>query len=217
MTSTEKNNIIIADDHQMIIDGIKSMLASGTGYEVVEEAANGQEAIDKIDANPGRYHVLITDISMALLSGIDLCRIVKDKYPHLKVLILSMYNSAPMVKEAVSAEADGFILKNSGRDELLQALHRITNGGTWYAEELLPVIYNQIQQENKQRQLTAILTDREREVLQLIVAEYTSEEIARKLSISKKTVDNHRAHLLEKTGCKSTIGLVKYALENEIT
>lgn len=209
-------NIIIADDHQLVVDGIKSMLASESQYVFVAEANNGQQALQQIGAEPDRFHILITDISMPVLSGTDLCRKVKQGHPHIKVLILSMYNSATVVKEAVAAEADGYILKNTGKEEFLTALHRISDGGTFFTQDILPILYNQYRKEKSQDQQLANLSQREREVLALIVKEHTSEEIAGKLFISKKTVDNHRANLLEKTGSKSTIGLVKYAIKNGI-
>src|SRR5690554_5019603 len=173
MNTTHK--IIIADDHQIVIDGIKSML-SDTQYLVTAEACNGQEAIHKISIAPNDFDILVTDISMPLLSGTDLCRMIKHSYPNIKVLILSMYSSAPMVKEAVTAEADGFMLKNSGKDDLLNALYKIVNDGMYYSDEIIPVILNQIEKEKKQKESTSVLTDREREIVALIVKEYTSEE-----------------------------------------
>lgn len=214
MNSTEHVGIFIADDHQIIIDGIKSMLIDNPQLNIAGEALDGQEALDKISSNPKGYHVLITDVSMPLLSGVELCKSVKDMFPHIKVLFLSMYSNAQMIKECIAAEADGYILKNAGRDELLKALHRINNDGTYYSETILPIIYNQLSKEREQKQSLSALSDREVEILKLIVLEFTSEEIGSKLSISKKTVDNHRANILDKTRNKSTIGLVKYALKN---
>lgn len=214
MEITKPLSILIADDHQMIVDGIKSMLASERRYEIKGEAANGQAALAMIAAHPEQFDLLITDISMPLLSGIDLCKMVKSQYPHIQVLVLSMYSSVPAVKEAITAEADGYILKNSGKDELLQALHRITDGGTYFSQDVLPIIYTQYKREKQQDEQLTTLSPREKEILQLIVKEHTSEEIAEKLFISKKTVDNHRQNILTKCNCKSTIGLVKFALKN---
>ncbi len=206
-------NILIADDHQMVIDGIKSMLASNADYHVAGEAINGQAALDIIASKPEAFDLLLTDISMPLLSGTELCRMVKSQFPHVQVLVLSMYNNAPAVKEAVMAEADGYILKNAGRDELLNALHRITNGGTYFSQDIVPIIYNQYQKQKVQDEELHALTAREKEILGLIVKELTSEEIGKKLFISKKTVDNHRQNLFIKCNCKSTVGLVKYAIK----
>ena len=211
---TEPINVIIADDHQMVIDGIKSMLQNDTNYHFVAEANNGQAAYELITASPQNFNLLITDISMPLLTGTQLCKMIKNQYPHIQVLILSMYNNAPAVKEAVMAEADGYILKNSGRSELLQALHRISSGGTYFSQDIVPIIYNQYNKQKVQDEQLSQLTTREKEVLSLIVKEFTSEEIADKLCISKKTIDNHRQHLLEKTNCKSTVGLVKFAIKS---
>ena len=210
----DKINVLIADDHQMVIDGLKSLLSADDRYHVVDEANNGQVAYEIIAAKPHDVQFLLTDISMPLLTGTQLCRMVKDKYPHIQVLILSMYNNAPAVKEAVMAEADGYILKNAGRGELLQAMHRITSGGTYFSQDIVPIIYGQYHKQKIQDEQLSQLSAREREVLSLIVKELTSEEIGEKLFISKKTVDNHRQNLLEKTGCKSTVGLVKFAIKN---
>ena len=109
-------NILVADDHQMMLDGIKDMLAKSHDYNIVAEANNGQAAYEIIVANPDKFQVLLTDISMPLLTGTELCRMVKNEFPHIQVLILSMYNNAAAVKGAVLSEADGYILKNAGRD-----------------------------------------------------------------------------------------------------
>lgn len=215
MSSTSPTlNILIADDHQMVIDGLKSMLLHKPEYIIAGEATNGQAALELITANPSAYNMLITDISMPLLSGTELCKMVKNQFNHIQVLILSMYNNTQAVKEAVNAEADGYILKNSGQTELLVALHRIANDGTYFSQDIVPIIYNQYQKQKTQEEQLKQLSTREKEILTLITNEHTSEEIADKLFISKKTVDNHRQHLLEKCNCRSTVGLVKYAIKN---
>lgn len=207
-------SLLIADDHQMIIDGIKSMLAPSDRYAVNGEANHGAEAFSMIEQNPGHYDILITDISMPVMNGTELCQKVKERYPHIKVLILSMYNSTAVVKEAILAEADGYILKNTGKEEFLSALHRISQDGTYFSQEIVPLIYRQYHKEQQQSTVAAQLSAREKEVLALIVKECTSEEIAQKLFISKKTVDTHRAHLLEKSNSRSTVGLVRFAIKN---
>ena len=136
-------NVIIADDHQMVIDGIKSMLLHDTTYQIIAEANNGQAAYELITVHAQNFQLLITDISMPLLTGPQLCKMIKSQYPHIQVLILSMYNNVPAVKEAVMAEADGYILKNAGRTELLQALHRISNGGTYFFK-IIPRCFKRI-------------------------------------------------------------------------
>jgi two-component system nitrate/nitrite response regulator NarL len=210
----EQISLLIADDHQMVIDGISSMLAGNRHFNISATATDGSMALEQLQRPAVPIHILITDISMPQLSGIELCKQVKKSYPGIKVLILSMYHSVAVVKQALLAEADGYILKNAGRAELLKALHRIADGGTYFTEDILPIIYNQYQKEQSAAEALQQLSKREQEVLSLIVREHTSEEIGKILFISKKTVDNHRANLLEKTGCNSTIGLVKYAIRH---
>lgn len=208
-----KINLLLVDDHQLVIDGLKSMLSAEKNYVVKNEALNGQQALELISAKPNDYHLIITDITMPLMTGIELCKIIKEKYPHIKVLILSMHNSISIVKDALNAEADGYMLKNTGQDEFLKAIDRILGEGTYFSQDILPIILNQFQREKKET-LKSSLTQREREILELIVQEYTSKEIADKLFISKQTVDTHRLNIMLKTECKSLVGLIKYAIQS---
>lgn len=209
-----KIKILIADDHQLFADGIKSLLETSKEIEVLYMCANGQEALNIIENNPNAVDLILTDVSMPLLSGIDLCKIIKNKFPHIKVLIISMFNNATVVKESVLAEADGYLLKTSGKDVFFTAIHRLLEDGTYYDEKILPIIYNHFTKEKEAETQKPILTERELEVLKLISLEFTSNEIAEKLFISKKTVDNHRHNILEKTNSKSTVGILKYAIKN---
>ena len=164
-------------------------------------------------ANPTKFQLVITDISMPLLSGIEFCKIIKTQFPHIKVLILSMHNSITLVKDAISAEADGYMLKNTGQEEFLNAIERILNHGAYFSQDILPIILNQYNKGNT-NQAKSALTQREKEVLELIVQEYTSKEIADKLNISKQTVDTHRLNIMQKTDCKTLVGLMKYAIQS---
>jgi len=212
--TTNKIKILIADDHQLFADGIKSLLQASKDIEVLYMATNGQEALTIIENNPNAVDLILTDVSMPLLSGIDLCKAIKNKFPKVKVLIISMFNNATVVKESVLAEADGYLLKTSSKEYFFTAIHRLLEDGTYYDEKILPIIYNQFTKEKESEAQKSVLTERETEVLKLIAQEFTSNEIAEKLFISKKTVDNHRHNILEKTNSKSTIGLLKYAIKN---
>lgn len=213
MTDTiSKTSILIVDDHQLVIDGLKSMLLANENYTIANEALNGQHAIDLIMANPTKYQLVITDITMPLMGGVELCKIIKTQYPQIKVLILSMHNSISIVKDAIAAEADGYMLKNTGQDEFLKGIERIVGNGTYFSQDILPIIMNQFNK-NKLQTTKPNLTQRETEVLQLIVQEFTSKEIADKLSISKQTVDTHRINIMQKTNCQTLVGLIKYAIQ----
>ncbi len=211
--SKNKTNILVVDDHQLVIDGLKSMLATEKNYVIKGEAINGQQALELITAKPNEYQLVITDITMPLMSGIELCKIVKEKHPHIKVLVLSMHNSITIIKDALNAEADGYMLKNTGQEEFIKAIERVLGDGTYFSQDILPIILNLFQKEKKET-LKSTLTQREKEVLELIVQEYTSKEIAEKLFISKQTVDTHRINIMQKTDCKTLVGLIKYAIQS---
>lgn len=214
MSNTKnKTNILVVDDHQLVIDGLKSMLALEKDYVVKDEALNGQQALEMITAKPDAYQLVITDITMPLMSGIELCKVIKEQFPHIKVLILSMHNSITIVKDALNAEADGYMLKNTGQEEFIKAIERVLGDGTYFSQDILPIILNLFQKEKKET-LKNTLTQREKEVLELIVQEYTSKEIADKLFISKQTVDTHRINIMQKTDCKTLVGLIKYAIQS---
>lgn len=211
--SKNKINILVVDDHQLVIDGLKSMLAGEKSYHVKAEALNGQQALEMITVAPNDFQLIITDITMPLMSGIELCKIIKSQYSHIKVLILSMHNSITIIKDAIAAESDGYMLKNTGQEEFLKGIDRILGDGTYFSQDILPIILNQLQDEKKQANKSS-LTQREKEVLELIVQEFTSKEIADKLFISKQTVDTHRLNIMLKTECKSLVGLIKYAIQS---
>lgn len=206
-------NILIADDHQLVIDGLKSMLLQEKRYQVAAESLNGQQALGQVMAAPGKFQLVITDITMPLMGGIELCKAVKRQYPHIKVLILSMHNSISIVKDALAAEADGYMLKNTGQDEFLKGINRIMENGTYFSQDIMPVIFSTLQKE-KNQDIRNALSQREKEVLGLIVQEYTSREIADKLHISKQTVDTHRINIMHKTNCQTLVGLIKYAIQS---
>ncbi len=211
----ETVNIILVDDHRIVLDGIESMLQQSS-YNILQMFSDGKEADEWLTLHHEEVQIVITDISMPFMSGIELCKKIKANFNHLNVLMLSMYNSAAAIDEVLNAEADGFILKNAGKAEFINALLKIRNGGTYFSEEIFPFLYKQIVTERKKDEELAILTDREREILEMISREMTSDEIAAELFISKKTVDNHRTNMLQKTKSRSTIGLVKFAIRNGI-
>ena len=208
-------NVLIVDDHQIVIDGIISMLSTNKRFVVKNFAHTAEEAWALISVNSHDYDLVITDISLAGKTGIRLCREVKNLDHRIKVLILTMHNDVACVKEALACEADGYLLKNNGRDDFLRALDNLIDRGSCFSHEVVPLLYQEVNQ-NRQKQPDVKLTHREQEVLKLILRELTSREIAEKLFISKQTVDSHRISLMEKTGSKSVVGLIKYAIRNRL-
>jgi DNA-binding NarL/FixJ family response regulator len=206
-------NLLLADDHQIVIDGLKFMLSAEKQINIKHTSNSTNEVLSFLDKQASQINILITDINMPTVSGIELCRLVKNQYPHIKVLVLSMYSSKEIIKEALMAEADGYMLKSAGREKLLEAIFKISNDGTYFSEEIIPIIYSQISVEKQKQEQLANISDREKEILILIAKELSSEQIAEKLFISIKTVGNHRQNILAKCNCKSSVGLVKYAIK----
>jgi two-component system nitrate/nitrite response regulator NarL len=212
----ETYNLLLVDDHQLVIDGIKSMLSDDKRYLVKNIATNGQQALDIIKNSPESFDIVITDITMPLMNGIELCKNIKEEFASLQVMVLSMHNSVGIIKEAIAADADGYMLKNIGQDEFLFGLTKLVEDGSYYSQEIAPIIFKQYHR-SKQDSPVINLSPREKEILSLIFLELTSKEIADKLFISKQTVDTHRINIMQKTNSKSVVGLIKYAIQAGIS
>lgn len=211
-----KTKILLVDDHEMIRDAIKFYFKNDPDYEIVEEAENGIEALKILESKP--IDILLTDINMPQMNGIELMEMVKEKHKDIKVLVLSMVNEANYINKMIALGASGYVLKNTSKNEMREALDKIIKGEDYYAEEVYKTIVNSIARKAPKQRLTveASLSDREKEILLLIVNEYSNQEIADKLFISTRTVESHKRNLLEKTGCKNVAGLVMYAIERNI-
>ena len=208
------NRVLIVDDHQMFIDGLNSLLDGVDHYDIAFEANNGLEALDILASQ--HVDLMITDLSMPVMGGIELVIKAKEKHPDLKILVLSMHNNRETVSEIMMAEAEGYILKNTGKKELLIAMDMIMDGNTYFSNEVISIMLEKIKKKEKQHEEIKLLTERELEVLQLIIEEYSSEQIAEKLFISRRTVDTHRKHILQKTKSKTIVSLIKFAFRNEL-
>ncbi len=209
-------NVLLVDDHQLVLDGIKSMIEGDKRFVIVGTAVNGQNALNIIKNSPTTIDIVISDISMPIMNGIELCKHIKNEFNSILVMILSMHNSVSIVKEAITVDADGYMLKSVGQDEFLYGLNRLVENGSFYSQDIMPIISNQFLG-NSNESIIVQLSPREKEILNLITQELTSKEIADKLFISKQTVDTHRINIMQKTNSKSVVGLIKYAMLNGIT
>lgn len=212
----QKVKILVVDDHKIVRDGIKSLLLEDEKYELLGEAENGKIAIEFLKNNP--IDLVIMDINMPEMNGIDCTRIINEQFPDTRVLILSMHDEELYLKKILEAGASGFILKSFGKEELFKAIDRIIKGLHYYSQEITLSVLRELAMPGKEEKKVeqVVLTDREFEILELIVKEFTNPEIAEKLDISIRTVDAHRRNLLEKIGARNTAGLVKYAIENNL-
>lgn len=207
-----KIKVLIADDHKIFRDGIRSILEKEKDLEVVDEAANGREVLERLEST--KVDVIILDLDIGKPTGIEVTSIISEKYPDVKVLILSMIGLHDFVIQALETGATGYILKNTGKDEVITAIRSVAKGDSYFSKEVSSILVEQLHKPRtiKKRPEGIPLTAREIEVLQLIAQEFSNPEIARKLFISIRTVDTHRRNLLEKLGLKNTAGLVKYAI-----
>nr|WP_321407849.1 response regulator transcription factor [uncultured Carboxylicivirga sp.] len=202
--------IIIADDHQLFIDGIKSLLATEKEICIIAEASNGFELIKYVE-NGMSPDLIITDIRMPIIDGVTTTRALTKDFPEIPVLALSMYDQCADVIEMLDAGAKGYITKNIERTELLTAIKTVICGDYYFSEKL-PI---KVEDWKKQRTNTESrkLTKRENEILDLIVKGRSTLEIAQQLKISKFTIDTHRKNIHKKLNIKSNVGLVNYAIK----
>jgi DNA-binding NarL/FixJ family response regulator len=207
--------ILLADDHRLFSEGLIYIIQKNFPGAEILVTTSGEEAWEKVQSGI-QVELLITDISMPGMNGIELATRVKREYPAVRVLVLTMHNEREMIHAILKTEAEGYLLKNSTAKDITTAITDIMNNSTHYGREVLSTMLQQMQGESKKQEVRKILTERELEVLKLIIEELSSDEIAEKLSIGKRTVDTHRANILEKTGCKNIISLIKYAIRHDL-
>jgi len=212
----EKIRIIIADDHQVFRDGIIAILEDEPNFEVIGDAADGRQVLDLLMSKTPT--LILMDISMGGANGIETTKLVKEKYPNIKVLALSMHEESDYILKMIEAGAAGYLLKDAGSNELIKAIKIVAEGSTYYSQQASAAIIQQLSNRNKKaKNIESVpLTKREKEVLQLIVEEYSNPEIAEKLFISIRTVDTHRRNLIDKLNVRNSVGLVKYAIKHDL-
>jgi DNA-binding NarL/FixJ family response regulator len=200
--------LLLVDDHELFLDGLISLLGGNENLEIIGTALNGKIALEKIALDPP--DMILCDLNMPEMNGIELVKVLKEDYPETKVIVLTMHDDRPTVTEIMMAEADGYILKNTDRSELMKAIQRVCDGSTYYCNEVMSIILDKYKEEKKTAEQPIQLTDREKEILQLIAQEKSSEEIAQALYISRRTVETHRKNIIKKTEVKSIVGLLKF-------
>ena len=215
MTSKQtKRKVIIVDDHTLFRNGLRILLNTLDDYQVVGEASNGKQFLELLEK--GVPDLVLLDINMPVMDGIEAATIAQKHYPDLKIITLSMYGEEDYYYKMVNAGVKGFVLKNSDIKEVKTALDVVYEGGSFFSSELLQNLVASLKSSSKSKESHAELSEREMEILILICQGLSNQEIGDKLFISKRTVDKHRANILEKSESKNTAQLVVYAIKNKL-
>ncbi|WP_432712546.1 response regulator transcription factor [Pedobacter sp.] len=212
-------NVLLAEDHNIVRNGIKMLLETDEQISVVGEAANGREALGLI-ANGNNIHVVVTDINMPEIDGLSLISKIKEINDDIKVIILSMHDSEKYVMQAFTSGASCYLLKNISADELIFSVKHVGRGEKYLCSEISNRLLDRLIQrsyaEDGGIDLSKNFSMREIDVLKLIAEGLTNSEMSERLFISKRTIEGHRQNLIEKTGSRNTASLIKYAVLNGI-
>jgi two-component system response regulator NreC len=204
--------VFLVEDHEIVRQGIKALLEGEPDIIVTGEAPNGIEMLKKLES--GQPDVLLMDMNMPEMSGVECTTEVKKRYPGVKVLILSMHDHESYLVDMIYAGADGYILKNSSREELLFAIRKVANEGVYISSEFALNMLAKHKRDTRKASPPVMLSDREMDVLVLIAEGHTNTEIADKLFTSVRTIETRRKNLLDKTGTTNTATLIRYAVVN---
>jgi len=206
--------IAITDDHEMIRNGIDSLLENYPDILIIGKYANAEETISALSKI--QPHVLLLDINLPDINGIDLCKTLLKSYPNLKIIALSNFDETSFVKRILNNGALGYLLKNTNSEELVEAIETVIKGEQYLQKDIQKKLLNRSIGQQKKETLNIKLTRREKEVLQCIYQELTTQETAEKLFISPKTVETHRMNLMSKLGAKNSIGIIKAAISKSL-
>jgi DNA-binding NarL/FixJ family response regulator len=203
----EKIRLLIADDHVIVRDGIVSLFSSEENFEVAGIAGTGLEVLDLIGKKG--YDVCLLDINMPGLDGMETARMIRKRWPDIKIIMLTTYNDREIIAELVDIGVAGYLIKNSDKQELIEAVNKVMKGRHYFSEEVENIILEGLVAKKPGDAMA--LTEREHQIVQLLAKEYTNEKIAEHLNISYRTVETHRKNIMQKTKSHNLAGLLKYA------
>jgi two-component system response regulator NreC len=209
-----RRKIVIAEDHTILRAGLRALLSGQNGLEVIGEAGDGREAIRKVDTL--QPDLLLIDLSMPKLNGIDAIREIKSQHPEIKIIVLTVHKSEEYISAALQAGANGYMLKDASQNELLLAIDYVINGKTFLSPSISDKVVDAFLNTDKKDKPAANLTAREREILKLVAEGNTNKKIAEHLCISLKTVEKHRSNLMQKLDLRNTAALTAYAIAKKM-
>ncbi|KPE49316.1 response regulator transcription factor [Chryseobacterium indologenes] len=213
--------IVLIDDEQLILEGVKMLLSNEKNISVSLTSGNGPDFIEKLEelSNENFPDIALVDVQMQPMNGFELVEILKEKYPELKIIILSSHYKTSILGYMVKLGVSAFLPKNSDRKTFIDAITMVHKNGVFFTAEDHQMLFTYMNSSTKKKSLFEMedeLSEREKDVVKLICQEYTNNEIGEKLFISPRTVESHRQRILEKIGAKNTVGIVIYAIVNNI-
>ena len=213
MTDNNKIKVALVDDHQIVIDGLKAVLHQQQQVEIVATANSGQDMLIKLQHHP--VDILLSDVMMEGMNGQQLAKAVKQQFPHIKIIALSMSGAGDIVEEMINdADIHGYLLKQTDKEELLQAILKVYNGGQYFQPQILAALE---QQSNRTKEVSDTrLTSREIEIIRLMEQDLSNKQLAEVLNISIRTVETHRKNIFKKTNTNNLLTLVKWAYEHQL-
>ncbi len=203
--------LLLVDDHKIVLDGLESLLADMDGFDCVATADNGQKALDLLKVFD--IDVILMDIDMPIMNGMEATKAVKQQYPQIKVISLTQHSERGMVKKLIQCGSDGYLLKNIDHDELADAIRTVHGGQSYFSSEVSETLSGKAVEKSATGAEVEI-TEREVEILTLIAEGFSSKQIGEKLFISPRTVDTHRTNLMNKLDIHNVAGLIRFALKN---
>ena len=216
---TDKIKIILSDDEELFRKGILFLLQREPNFEIIFEASNGEELVEYLNNSNNYPDIILMDLKMPLLNGVEATKIIHKKFPSIKTIALTSYNTQSFIANMINVGASSYLVKNASPKEMIFTINEVFDKGFYYNENVMKVIHQDIissSQSTKSNLDEDFLTNREKEVLSLICNQLNTAEIAEKLFISPRTVEGHRNNLLLKTESKNMAGLVVFAIQNKI-
>ncbi len=201
-------NLLLVDDHAIVTDGLRSLLSTDSRFDIKGEARNGKEALEMLSYL--KVDLVLMDIDMPQMNGIEALKVIRKEYDQVRVIILTMHDEKAMIKLLLDAGADGYLLKNSPKEDLIKAIEAVMAGQQHLSEEVNSVL---LSSDKPQSGALSQLTEREVEIVKLIAEGLSNKEIGEKLFISHRTVDTHRTNLMQKLGVHNIAGLVRLAIQ----
>ena len=210
-------HIAITDDETLFLKGLKQLIEGFEGMEVILEASNGKDLLAQLAEGDALPHILLLDLNMPEMTGVEAAKVLQQQYPAIRIIVISTYFSKAFIINMIELGASAYLAKNSLPQEVELTIREVSDKGFSYTDKVLEVIRENMMKKTKPKlSFGPELTEREREILQLICEQYTTGEIAEKLFISARTVDGHRNNLLQKLNCRNTAGLVVFAIQHQL-